>query len=487
MPTPTSPIAQLQTFRAQLHACFFRRADALFELGDALLCAQALPSLPHLSLEPIHQRGWGSTYAALACGQIDAEQLRDLLVRFLPPADPLVFAVDVTTWPRCDAECSPERGYYYHPSRHSAGQPIIAGWAWQWIAQLSFDRDSWTAPVDARRLHPLEDTDQTAAAQIHALLEHLPASEAVPLFVFDAGYDSAQLSLDLVEARVAVLVRLRADRCFYADPPPAARSPKGGRPRRHGAKFAFTDPATWPVPTTTLHTTDDQYGTVTVQAWAGLHPKQHRHPGHGSRRPRPIVRGTILRVQVERVPARTRPPKVLWLWWASPAGLDLDLAWRAYTRRFDLEHTVRFCKQTLGWTTPRPRHPEQADRWTWLVLAAYTQLRLARQLVADQRLPWERPRPPGQLSPYRVRRGVSRLLCTLGSPAAAPKPSGRSPGRPKGHRSGPALRHPAIKKPTTKPTRRPARSRPGPPRLPDQRSIPATRPTKSAAHPPRQG
>jgi hypothetical protein len=53
-----------------------------------------------------------------------------------------VFAVDVTTWPRCDAECSPCRGYDYHPSRHSAGQPIIAGWAYQWIAQLGFDRDS---------------------------------------------------------------------------------------------------------------------------------------------------------------------------------------------------------------------------------------------------------------------------------------------------------------------------------------------------------
>src|SRR5512133_173583 len=24
-------------------------------------------------------------------------------------------------------------------------------------------------------------------------------------------------------------------------------------------------------------------------------------------------------------------------------------------------------QQTLGWTTPRPRHPTQADRWTWLV------------------------------------------------------------------------------------------------------------------------
>jgi hypothetical protein len=454
MPMPTSPLVRLGAFRDQLHACFSRRANALFELGDALLC-QPTPflSLPHLSLEPAHQRGWGSTYAALVCGQIDTERLRDLLVRFLPPADPLVFAVDVTTWPRCDAECSPERGYYYHPSRHSAGQPIITGWAFQWITQLGFDRDSWTAPVDARRLHPLDDTDQTAAAQIRALLGRLPAGEPVPWFVFDGGYDSAQLTLDLAEVPVAVLVRLRSDRCFYADPPPR---PSGatGRPRRHGAKFAFADPATWPAPTATLHTSDDQYGTVTVTCWAGLHPKQQRHPGHGSRGPRPIVRGTILRVQVERVPARTRPPKVLWLWWAGPGTLDLDLAWRAYIRRFDLEHSVRFAKQILGWTTPRPRTPEQADRWTWLVLASYTQLRLAREIACDQRLPWERPRPQPRLSPYRVRRGFPRLLAALGSPATAPKPAGRSPGRPKGSRSGPATRYPAIKKPATKPRKK---------------------------------
>jgi hypothetical protein len=136
----------------------------------------------------------------------------------------------------------------------------------------------------------------------------------------------------------AVLVRLRADRCFYADPP-APPPGKTGRPRRRGAKFNCADPATWPAPTATLAVVDDQYGTVTVAAWAGLHPKQQRHPGHGSRGPRPIVRGTVLRVQVERVPACTRPPNVLRLWWAGPAGceLDLDLAWHAYVRRFDLE------------------------------------------------------------------------------------------------------------------------------------------------------
>jgi hypothetical protein len=457
MPMPSSPLVRLGGFRAELHACCTRRADALLELGDALLSSQApFPSLPHLSLEPVHQRGWGSVYAALARGRVQVERLRDLLASHLPPADPLVFAVDVTTWPRCDAECSPKRGYYYHPSRHSAGQPIIAGWAYQWICQLSFDRDSWTAPVDAARLHPLDDTDQQAACQVRALLGRLPAGGPVPLVVFDGGYDSAQLSLDLADLPIVVLVRLRSDRCFYADPPP--RPPGAtGRPRRHGAKFNFADPATWPAPTATLATSDDQYGSVTVTAWSGLHPKQQRHPGHGTRGPRPIVRGTVIRVQVERVPAMTRPPKVLWLWWAGPEGLqlDLDLAWRAYIRRFDLEHTVRFCKQTLGWTTPRPRHPEQADRWTWLVLAAYTQLRLAREVACDQRLPWERPRPPARLSPLRVRRGFPRLLAALGSPANPPKSSGRSPGRPKGRPSGPAVRYPAIKKPTRKPHKKP--------------------------------
>jgi hypothetical protein len=125
---------------------------------------------------------------------------------------------------------------------------------------------------------------------------------------------------------------------------------------------------------------------------------------------------------------------------------DLDLIWRSYVRRFDLEHTFRFLKQNMGWTTPRGvRHPEQADRWSWLVVAAYTQLRLARERVADLRLPWERRYDTGRLTPVRVHRVVSSLLAELGTPAKAPKPCGRSPGRPKGSLSGRAKRYPAIK------------------------------------------
>jgi hypothetical protein len=150
-------------------------------------------------------------------------------------------------------------------------------------------------------------------------------------------------------------------------------------------------------------------------------------------------------VEVGKLPRQTRKPKKLWLWWSGQGETDLDLIWRAYCRRFDLEHTIRFLKQTLGWTTPRFRHPEQADRWTWLVLAAYAQLRLARVWVDDRRLPWERPQRPRGLTPTRVLRGFATLLATVGTPAEPPKPCGRSPGRPKGSRSGPAKRYPALK------------------------------------------
>lgn len=59
------------------------------------------------------------------------------------------------------------------------------------------------------RSPPLDDTDQTAAARIRALLGRLPARGPVPLVVFDAGYDSAQFTLALAEASVAVLSRIR--------------------------------------------------------------------------------------------------------------------------------------------------------------------------------------------------------------------------------------------------------------------------------------
>nr|WP_237533959.1 hypothetical protein [Streptomyces sp. ACT-1] len=53
---------------------------------------------------------------------------------------------------------------------------------------------------------------------------------------------------------------------------------------------------------------------------------------------------------------------------------------QAFLRRVDAEHTFRLFEHTLGWTRPQLRHSQAADRWSWLVLAAHAQLRLARSL-----------------------------------------------------------------------------------------------------------
>jgi hypothetical protein len=124
-----------------------------------------------------------------------------------------------------------------------------------------------------------------------------------------------------------------------------------------------------------------------------LHPRLTRRAAwadhHG---PLPVITGSIIRLHVDRLPG-DRYPKPVWLWCSTPevTPSEVDRLWQAFLRRFDIEHTFRFLKQTLGWTRPKIRTPAQADRWTWLILTAHTQLRLARHLTEDLRRPWEKP------------------------------------------------------------------------------------------------
>lgn len=104
-----APFLPLQDFRSARSAAMNRRADALFEATDALLASAPMAALPHLSLVPLHRRGWGSVYAGLAHGRINVDALRDALAA-LPWGGAAISAVDVSVWPRCDAETSPARG-----------------------------------------------------------------------------------------------------------------------------------------------------------------------------------------------------------------------------------------------------------------------------------------------------------------------------------------------------------------------------------------
>ena len=109
----------LRAFRQQVYTSFGCRRDALFEALDSILSAPLLETPAHLSLAPSCQRRWGSIYDALNAGTMDLRRLETLVASCPLEPQSAWYAVDASVWPRCDAETSPERGFYHHPYRHS--------------------------------------------------------------------------------------------------------------------------------------------------------------------------------------------------------------------------------------------------------------------------------------------------------------------------------------------------------------------------------
>jgi hypothetical protein len=457
----TGPAAVLSRFRRDFHACLDARGDEIFELADAVLCADGpVRDLAGLSLVPEHRRGHGALYDAVNQGRIDVSRLRRSLAGLpLPRAADgrLMLAVDVSNWLRPGAATSPERLFCHVYGRGKGQAQMIPGWPYSVVAALEPGRTSWTAVLDAVRLGPRDDGIAVTAAQVRDVITRLIDAgqwhdgDPAILIIFDAGYDLTRLACLLADLPIQVLGRLRSDRVMQLPAPPRQPGTRG-RPRRHGGELALSDPATWPAPRVTTGTLTSRYGIAVATAWDRVHARlTHRAAwlDHGG--PLPVIEGTLIRLQVDHLPG-DRDPKPVWLWWSGTGALpaEVDRCWQAFLRRFDLEHTFRLFKQVLGWTAPKIRDPHAADRWTWLIITAYAQLRLARPLADDVRLPWERPAPPGRLTPARVRRGFRNIRTTAAQPASAPKPAKPGPGRPPGSKN----RHPAPRHDVGKTTKR---------------------------------
>jgi hypothetical protein len=444
----------LAGFRGELYRCLTARGDALFDLVDAVLCAEGpVRVLAGLSLVPGHGRGHGAVYDALAAGRIDVGRLRWAIGAVPLPAWPdgrIRLAVDVSNWLRPEARTSPGRLFcHVHGRGKNAGQQV-PGWPYSWVAALGPGASSWTAPLDAVRIGPGDDETEVTAAQLREVAGRLAAAghwrEGDPgiVVVMDAGYDVTRLAWLLADLPLVLCARLRSNRVMWRVPEPKPPHLPGG-PRMHGAPLRCAGQATWDGPSVTAAAGTPRHGPVRVQAWERMHPKLskdgawHDHPGKV-----PVIEGTLIQL---RLPG-WREPGPMWLWASDPAASPAEVAvlWQAYLRRFDLEHTFRFGKQVLGWTAPLLRDPAAADRWTWLIIAACTQLRLAAPLAADLRLPWQQPQDPGAMTPARVRRGFRAVRDTVGTPAAPPKPSRPGPGRPQGSRN----RHKAPRQPVGK-------------------------------------
>jgi hypothetical protein len=344
----------LREFRSRLYRCLTARPDALFELCDAILCADhAVTSLVQLSLEAPFTRGHGALYDALAAGGIDEEAFAALLTAALPlqpggeaerawigehdviddrllesalaglpPGDAaavrqacarwrrLRFAIDATPYPQPDAECSPEREHVHHDACRCDGtRKTIPGWEYQFVAAVGHLRTAWTALIDVERTAKATRTSQTAR-QVRNLLRRAGAAGhtrdgCAPLVILDAGYSAAGLTASLAGQPVHLLLRLPSGSVFYGDP--VTWPGRNGRPPRHGIPVTCcNDPsAAHPEPQEPLILPGTPlYGTVRVDAWRPVHPIVHGDRGwfkdnwHGEL---PILPGTVLRVLAEHL------------------------------------------------------------------------------------------------------------------------------------------------------------------------------------------
>ena len=160
--TTTQQINRINEFRQVIYECaFWKERDAQFELLDALSAtAHAIRSFPELSLSPFFRRKWSSAYAAMERGRQDREWLtRYLSQQIQPNRDGVVLLpLDMSAWPRPDAETLPDRQFVRSSTEDVTGEDIVVGQPYSLLGWVAEPGESWTLPVRGVRI-PSEQTE----------------------------------------------------------------------------------------------------------------------------------------------------------------------------------------------------------------------------------------------------------------------------------------------------------------------------------------
>lgn len=434
--------ARIVRFRAEVYGTFQRRADAVFELIDALASNTWARSPAELSLSPFFRRQYASLYDGLDAWVYDATTLDEMLLGVLPqPAvgSSRLWAVDETPRPRRFAPTVADRGYVHYPNPVGDNKPITIGHNYAALVHVDIDGPSTWAPPFALERTPTAWTGvDLALEQIVRLVGY---DDSWHVIVADSRYGTPLYIAGLHQfPNVTGITRLSCPRNLYRKAPPYSGF---GRPRIHGDVFKLHDAATWDEPDEQVEFTEqDAKGRsvrVVIEAWLEM---------HFSKAPRCPF--TVVKVTTYRANGQLRFKHPLWLVVTHRHGLSLKAIRAAYLRRPVIEHFNRFAKQRLLFEAAQMGSVEQDERWAQVVKLAYWQLYASRNVVECNVRPWERykPKPPDDqpATPSQAQRGFGRLLLDLGTPARAPQPRGKSPGRPKSYRPAPRKRFPVVYK-----------------------------------------
>lgn len=431
-------IQQLKQFRQGVYTILGNGRDALFDLMDAVLITRGVKSFVELSLSPVFRRKWSSIYESLSDSKPPREKLMESYIKQIPHTQQIVLAGDHTAWPRLEAFTLKERTYEHQAQPMSGSKPVTLGQGYSTIVWIPEVQGSWALPLLHERISSFTNPIEKAAAQLKQVCEKLPTR---PLSLWDAEYGCASFVKQTVDIAADKLFRLRSNRLLSGEP----KAYTGvGRPRIHGDKFKLNDSETWWTADQFVELKDPKLGLRRLHLWRNLHFQQSAK-----------IKMHLIQVQRLNEDA-VNQSKPLWLAWVGIDMPELSEFWRLYLRRFAVDHWYRFAKQRLHWTLPKLSTPEQCESWSDLLPLMTWQLWLARDIVSDNPLPWQKPQT--KLTPGRVAQAMGGVLGAIGTPAVAPKPRGKSPGWTTGKPRVRRIRYPKVKKATTKPKKEPAKS-----------------------------
>lgn len=410
-------INTLRQFRHDLYDCLLRAKDALFNTVDALMTETQAKSFPEVSQSLWFERKWSSLYEAFEDGRIDEKRLREVFIKYLPKAVAgkwQWFGIDTSNIARPQAVTASDRTAQHVHNLPKCAKPVTFGWQFSTVVALAEPVSSWTYILEQQRVSSQTTAIEVAVAQLKRLAPFLPRQSIV---VLDRGYDANWLWCQCSALNIGVLGRLKNNRCLYRPTP--ARTRKQGCPRKDGDKLQPKDPTTHTSPDEQWKGTDAKGRPVEVSSWKHMHIKEARW-----------LEVTVMRIVRPHATNKERDPRVSWFVWIGDQQVDVIQIALGYVLRFGQEHGYRFDKQALLWEKPRLRTPEQFERWSHVVAMAHNHLVLARELVEPELRPWEsKLRQP---TPQHVRRGINKLLPSLGTPARPPQPRGKAKGRKKG-------------------------------------------------------
>jgi hypothetical protein len=418
-------------FRNAVYQKVRYRPDAILDLIDALTIAGQVSSPVAVSESPLFRRKFSSVYDVMLEGEIEVEQLRDLLVACQPAESETiagyeVYAVDATSNQRMAAETLPDRGAL----KAQQNEPVRYGHKYSWLVRLVQTGTSWVAPLDVQRISTKNTDTKLAAEQVQVLASRNPHPKVITA---DSRHrDRHFLGIFAHLENTYVLVRLQNNQKLSQVPVP---KPKGSRgaPRKHGADFQLSAIPRPPDASEEFHLGKQE---VRVRAWHKLHFKRFAS-----------VVGTVLCVEFLKEDGRPRYKRPIWLFWTGPEDVTLQDLCRMYLWRFAIEHLFRFLKQHMGLNSNRSPDLVSAEKWMWLCALAYWQLLLMRTVVRPNRPAWHPRHKDGQmcpLTPAQVQRSALAFLLQSGTPARNTRPAGKGHGRQKGYRPAPRTRYEVV-------------------------------------------